>query len=48
MVRSLGGPAGPAHTALFVLSLCLANLFGTAVITSIAIVCAEVTSPMSI
>ena len=38
---SLSGPAGPYHTALFVLSLCLTNLFGTAVITCIAVVCAS-------
>jgi len=36
---SLSGPSGPIHTALFIASLCLANLFGTAVITCIAIVC---------
>jgi len=38
---SLGGPSGPYHTALFIASLCLTNLLGTAVITCIAIVCAS-------
>ena len=36
---SMAGASGPAHTALFVAALCLANLFGTAVITCIAMVC---------
>jgi hypothetical protein len=36
---SMGAPSGPFHTALFVASLCLSNLLGTAVITCISIVC---------